>query len=196
MGLRHLYGIPLALLLTIAMSQAVGATTATEWNDEGHALYYQGRYAEAIEAYDEAIALEPTDGHLWYDLGNVLRKQGSYSAAFDAYDRAIALDPAGAGHWTDKGVVLYNQGNYSEAIEAYDTAIALDPTDARATEDRALALAALQEAPAPASSSPTVLPVPTTAPGTTRAAEGPVPLLVALAIGAIGLARVRRRGRQ
>ena len=128
MDSRHLHGILLVVILTIAISQPVGAMTAEEWYDKGLALYQQGKYTDAIKAYNRAITLDPTVATFWNGLGTALDHEGDYTAAIRAYNTAIDLDPTDAFTWNNKGISLDNRGNHTEAVAAFDRAIALDPS--------------------------------------------------------------------
>ena len=59
----------------------------------------QGKYDEAIKAYDEAIRLDPNLAMAWSNKGNALTGQGKYDEAMKAYDEAIRLDPNLASAW-------------------------------------------------------------------------------------------------
>ena len=85
----------------------------------------QGKYDEAIKAYDEAIRLDPNLAEAWNNKGNALYSQGKYDEAIKAYDEAIRLDPNFADAWCNKGNALDDKGKYDEAIKAYDEAIRL-----------------------------------------------------------------------
>ena len=63
------------------------------WNNKGIALDSQGKYDEAIKAYDEAIRLDPNYADAWNNKGIALDDQGKYDEAIKAYDEAIRLDP-------------------------------------------------------------------------------------------------------
>jgi tetratricopeptide (TPR) repeat protein len=95
--------------------------------NKGNALYLQGKYEEAIQAYDIAIELDPKYAEAWYNKGNALRNQGRYNEAIQAYNTTIEINSRHAGAWNNKGLALKNQGKYEEAIQAYDIAIQLDP---------------------------------------------------------------------
>jgi tetratricopeptide (TPR) repeat protein len=52
-----------------------------------------GKYDEAIEAWDEAIWLDPNYEKAWNNKGNAFAALGKYDDAIKAYDEAIRLDP-------------------------------------------------------------------------------------------------------
>lgn len=155
---------------------------ANIWNARGIVLKALGNDTAAIEAYDRAIDLNPRDAYPWNNRGNALAEQGNFTAAIQAYDRAIELDPAYASPWNGKGHALENQGNYSAAIDSYDRAVALDPQSVEAKQNHERAVAKAQ-------GSQNAAPSPTT-----MMAGEPVPFmnLLALTIGAVGLAGVSR----
>jgi tetratricopeptide (TPR) repeat protein len=114
--------------------------TTAEWFDEGLTLYNQGKYDEAIQAFDEVIRLDPKRPTPWNNKGNALYKQGKYTEAIQAYDVAISLDPEYSNPWNNKGGALDSLGKYEEAIQAYDEAIRLDSEYADAWSNKGNAL--------------------------------------------------------
>jgi tetratricopeptide (TPR) repeat protein len=96
----------LMVALAALMMPACGQGTAEEWYNKGWALGNQGKYAEAIQAYDEAIRLDPEDAGPWNDKGSALYNLGKYAEAIQAYDEAIRLDPGDAIAWYNKGSAL------------------------------------------------------------------------------------------
>ena len=86
-----------------------------------------GRYEQAIESYDQAIALQPDHATSWYNRGNSLDNLGRYEQAIESYDQAIALQPDDASAWYSRGTSLAELDRYEQAIESYDQAIALQP---------------------------------------------------------------------
>ncbi|MCJ7444174.1 MAG: tetratricopeptide repeat protein [Methanotrichaceae archaeon] len=109
---------------------------ATLWDDKAHALYDQGKYDEAIRAYDKAIKLDPNHADAWNNKGNAFFNLNKYDKAISAYDKAIGLDPVKARSWFNKGNALKIIGKYNHAIEAYDKALQLDPKLAEALHNR------------------------------------------------------------
>jgi len=104
--------------------------SAEEWLNKGVELYSQGKYDQAIEAYDQAISINPQYAEAWNNKGLALRALGEYDEAIKAYDQAISINPQIAEAWSNKGVAFYNQGKYNEAIKAYDQAISINPQHA------------------------------------------------------------------
>ncbi|MCV5824583.1 tetratricopeptide repeat protein, partial [Escherichia coli] len=59
----------------------------------------KGRYAEALEIYDQISATEPGNAAAWYQKGAVLAKSGDLDKAVAAYRQAVALEPTLAAAW-------------------------------------------------------------------------------------------------
>jgi tetratricopeptide (TPR) repeat protein len=102
-------------------------TSASEWFDKGFNLGEQGRYQEAIEAYDKALKIDPQYKFAWLNKGWALNNLGRYQEAIEAYDKALKIDPKYKSAWNNKGNALRNLGRYQEAIEAYDKILKIDP---------------------------------------------------------------------
>jgi Flp pilus assembly protein TadD len=93
----------------------------------GDELVDQGKFAEAITFYDQAIALEPRNAVALCGKGVALNALGNYSEALTVLDQAIAISPAYAKAWYEKGNALNGLGRYDEAIAAYDKALEIKP---------------------------------------------------------------------
>ena len=57
--------------------------------DKAHALYILGLYEEAIEAYDEAININPNNAIIWYNRGVSLMKSGKLMASLNSFFKAL-----------------------------------------------------------------------------------------------------------
>jgi tetratricopeptide (TPR) repeat protein len=101
----------------------------------------QGKLAEAITAYREAIRLKPDYAVAHSNLGTALRGQGKLAEAIAVYREAIRLKPDFAAAHFSLGVALRDQGKLTEAIAAFREAIRLEPDNAWAHYNLALALA-------------------------------------------------------
>lgn len=105
--------------------------TAEEWYELGCELELTD-VAEAEDAYQRAIKLDPehTDAHV--NLGRLLHEQRAPAAAEKHYRAALAIDPEHDTAAFNLGVALEDLGRTREAVDAYLQAIAIDPGNADA----------------------------------------------------------------
>lgn len=87
----------------------------------------RGRYGDAIEAYQRAIALKLNNSWIWYGYGDALQNVQRFEEALDAYQRSIKLYDTFLWVWYDMGQVLEKLERYEEALAAYEQALRLDP---------------------------------------------------------------------
>jgi tetratricopeptide (TPR) repeat protein len=98
------------------------------WARMGEAYDLAGRNDEAINAYQQAVAAQPTNAGYYNNLGNVLARTGKIDEAKAAYTKSAELDPAQAGlAWRNFGISLYQAGRMPEAVEPLQKATQLDP---------------------------------------------------------------------
>src|SRR6266487_1190002 len=114
------------------------------WLDTGRIFLERKDYQSALEAYKQAIFLDPNDADAYANKSEALFRLESYKEALRASEQAIQLDNNLAKAWTNKGVALSNFKRYDEAIDAYDQAICLDPNYARAYSNKGAALGNLK----------------------------------------------------
>jgi tetratricopeptide (TPR) repeat protein len=86
-------------------------------------FFEQKDYAKALEAYDQAIALDPEFARAWMNKGNLYWKMGEYYKAVAAYNRAIEICPA-AGQLPDEGIYYFRRAISYGAMRNYPQTIA------------------------------------------------------------------------
>ncbi len=134
--------IALAALCTFAVAQEDAAGNSADWwIEKGNELFINGSYDEALEAYDEAVKIDPVNGSLW--KGKIFIELGRFEDAIECFNRSIDANPQYADSWCLKGGVLAEMGRYDEAIFAFNKTIELDPEDPNAWLDKGGALRAL-----------------------------------------------------
>ena len=104
-------------------------------------LLRDGKYAEAVSAYKNLLAVSPNNAGARSNLGLALYNTKQYPEAVAAYDQILKSDPKNAVAHNNRGVVLEAMGKKTDAIVAYQKAIALKPdyAEAKSNRDRLLA---------------------------------------------------------
>ena len=76
-------------------SDTVAKRPANPWAHDwlGEALIDQGRVAEAIDQFDQALRLKPNYVEAHNDLGMALASQGNVAKAVEQYEQALAINP-------------------------------------------------------------------------------------------------------
>ena len=65
-----------------------------------------GEYAKSIQAYDEAIRVDPHHAVVYNNKGNALKAAGEIGRAIEAYEHAIQLNPHYAEAYNNRGNAL------------------------------------------------------------------------------------------
>ena len=106
-----------------------------------------GNYAKAIEAYKQAIRIDPdyadTHYNLHHNLGIDYSSMGNYAKAIEAYKQAIRIEPDYADNYYGLGIVYYKLSFYEDAMESFKQAIRIDPDYADAYYGLGIAYGAL-----------------------------------------------------
>jgi tetratricopeptide (TPR) repeat protein len=86
-----------------------------------------GRFDDAIQIYNGAIASSPDSPFLYRELAAVERQRGNADAALEHFRRAVALDPSDATSHVHIGELLQARGDLAGAEKAYVSALAIEP---------------------------------------------------------------------
>jgi tetratricopeptide (TPR) repeat protein len=98
------------------------------WAKLAEAYDLAGRNDDAINAYQQAIAIKPDVPGYYNNLGNVQARSGKVDEARASYTKSAELDPPNAATaWRNFGISLYNAGRLKEAVEPLKKASELDP---------------------------------------------------------------------
>jgi DNA-binding transcriptional MerR regulator len=102
------------------------APSADEWYETGCDLEVSDP-AQAREAYEHALELDPDLADAHVNLGRLLHVAGERGRAEPHYREAVKLDPDDPTPHFNLGVLLEEQGRRDEAVHAYRQAILRDP---------------------------------------------------------------------
>ena len=95
-----------------------------------------GKFQEAIECFDRALAAKPNFLNAIFNKGACLQQLKKYQEAIECYDKVLSFDPNYIGALNNKGLALVNLGKSQEAIEYFDKSLAIDPTFTHALFNR------------------------------------------------------------
>jgi tetratricopeptide (TPR) repeat protein len=95
--------------------------------DKGVAFFDKKMYAEAIEEFNKALALDPAQAAITARVADAYLEMKRYEEALAGYEKAIALSPSDSKLYNNKGVVLDKLGKKKESREAFKKASDLSP---------------------------------------------------------------------
>jgi tetratricopeptide (TPR) repeat protein len=130
-------GLSTALLQLGRADQAIAAlepilaqADAAAWTAYGRALDLASRFADAISAFERALALDPANQLALVSLGAVLAKLGRREELTARLEAAVAADPQTPALHVLLGAQHYAFGRLDQAVAAMDAALARAPDDA------------------------------------------------------------------
>jgi len=104
----------------------------------GDKYFENNRFAEAIEAYEKALKLNPKDADTYNDLGLALHYTARSEKAVEILKKGTEVNPSFQRVWLSLGFVLTATGKGEEAKTALNKAIALDPNSTQGLEAKRL----------------------------------------------------------
>jgi eukaryotic-like serine/threonine-protein kinase len=115
---------------------AIGPTR-NAYSNLGIVHYWEGRYHEAVKAFEDAIARYPTEAVFHRNLGDALRRIGdtaraetSYGVAVTLYEQRLAVNAEDANARAELAVVEMKRGRVGRAREQIELARLAAPGDA------------------------------------------------------------------
>ena len=94
---------------------------------EGDQLRTQQLYSQALQAYEEALRMDPVNFYAWIGKGTTLYNQGNYKKALEAYQRATDIEAENVVAWYGAGLVLHRLQRYQQALVHFERALEIDP---------------------------------------------------------------------
>ncbi|MCT7972123.1 tetratricopeptide repeat protein [Laspinema olomoucense] len=153
--IRHFLACGLAGLVMVTAMPSVSSATlspvspsnssvdleqAEAYNNQGYDLASQGKFREAVAAFEQAIALYPSYDTAYNNLGITYAQMGNFSAAVSAFEQALTLNSGNVEYYNNLGSALGSLGRISEATNVFREAIARYPNDPDSHFNLAIAL--------------------------------------------------------
>lgn len=101
----------------------------TAWLYIGIAHYKLNQLAPAIEAYRQALRINPEDSFSLLALGHVYANLQRYDEAIESYRQVLRINPEYVFVWYALGSAYQSLQRYDEAINAYRQALRISPDD-------------------------------------------------------------------
>ena len=100
---------------------------AKEKMAEGLSFIQRRQIPQAINLFQEAIALDPELWQAHYNLGLAYRQAGELQKAADSFYQTVAIEPRFALGFANIGGILIDVQNWSQAQQYLNQALVLDP---------------------------------------------------------------------
>ena len=118
--------------LEIAIKTDISSLKARVYFSMGYCYENLEFYVKAIDAYKQAIHLDPNNPNnnlAYYSSGRIYALLGLYKDALEEFKQAIRIDPEYVDAYNLLGVTYVQLDLYKDAIESYKQAIRIDPND-------------------------------------------------------------------
>ena len=116
---------------------------AEGYRQMGNEAFAAGRYEEAMDAYTQALKLDPNSAKLYSNRSGALAALGRYDSALADAERCVTLLPDWAKGHTRKAAALHGLQRYLPAIVSYEIALRATPNDRALLQGRRQASFAL-----------------------------------------------------
>lgn len=132
----------IAVVHVMIIAPAVGADARTLYSQGGEYLE-QGEYTAAIDAYRNAVSLDPEYLNAWISLAYAYAQSNKMDDAADAYEHAIAIAPDNIPALKGLSYIYSRLGKDQDALRTIDHAVELNPSDPLSWLQKGLTLSAL-----------------------------------------------------
>ena len=92
----------------------------------------QGRLAEAIGCFRQALSIQPQHADAYINLGIALKEQGQINEEIECYREALRLNPRHSQGFNNLGIALVALERLEEGATCFREALRIDPANARA----------------------------------------------------------------
>src|SRR5882724_11109098 len=118
---------PLFFAFWLSRKAPSGADEFARWMNTGKSYYEQGDATNAVEAFQKAVALQPTQPDPLLNLANACLLAGQSENALKFAQEVLSLDPDSAAAYHIGGCANMRLGKFEEAIQILQQAKDIDP---------------------------------------------------------------------
>lgn len=129
---RHALGERSAAAAAFLRASELAPEVPVVFNALATVLMEEERFAQALDAMSQAVALAPSDAGTLVNYGVALERVGKIEPALLAYERALTVDIAFAPARQNRGAALMTLGRFGDAVDNNELLVALQPNSADA----------------------------------------------------------------
>lgn len=118
--------------------EATASAPTHNWFAEGNTLFLDKKYAEALAAFDKALAENAQDAKSYRNRGIVYQHLNEYQKAIEDFNQALTLEAQDAITFNQRGIAYFQLQESQKAIEDFTAALALDPKLAATYNNRGI----------------------------------------------------------
>lgn len=108
------------------------------WVELGNLYFDSGQPKEAIEAYNQYLAIKPDNADIRTDMGIMYRALGDFDRAIEEFKKAAQSDPKHINSRYNIGIVLlHDKNDIKGAIKAWEEYLKVDPKSEKAQRIKA-----------------------------------------------------------
>lgn len=115
------------LLTLLHLTHWFAPNAASVYNKEGFIYAEVNEQQKSVDAFQQALVLEPGNGAALNNLAEIAYTKGELQRALQLQERAVAVEPNRAAVWYNYGLLWLKQSEVERAQHALSEAIALDP---------------------------------------------------------------------
>lgn len=131
--------------LAVQLAPPVSLKTKRQYLDEGNMYLETQNHEGALDAYSQAIRLNPNDPIVYLVRGLIYSGMQQYRQAIADFNHAVMLSPHDVLAYSYRGLVYYYLEKYQRAIVDFNRALELLPNDALIHLHRGLAYHRLEQ---------------------------------------------------
>jgi tetratricopeptide (TPR) repeat protein len=113
----------------LAIAEAEPPVDPEAWNAVGVARMRARQPGQAREAFERALALDPSDSRTHWNLGRLQLETGDAAQARIRLEEAVRLDPRFPAAWNALGTARAALGDEAGAMECWRRALEIGPTE-------------------------------------------------------------------
>jgi tetratricopeptide (TPR) repeat protein len=130
-------GVMAGLALFVGACAPTQQDRLREYNEDGVRLFQRGRYSDARDSFQAAVALRPEDPDLIFNLGQCYDRLGQVEKAQKCYEGCIQRVPTHVEARHALTVLLWNNGQQQAATSRVEEWLAREPERAAAYAEQA-----------------------------------------------------------